>query len=1245
MSIIESIKQNILTLEQGAFQNMCNAFLSKEGYGVIMSLGSQAGTQKTAPGTPDTYFVTKDGRYVFVEYTTQQPGIARKIKDDLNKCFDVAKTKVPLDKIAEIVYCHTSSNLKPGDDLALRNQCADNGIELTLYGIDELAKRLYLLHRDIAQEYLGISMGTGQIKGIQQFIKDYDKNTLAAPLNTQFLYREKEIEQLERAFEATNVVILSGRAGVGKSRLALHFSEVHAKENQETLYCIRSNAQPLYEDLIQHLKMPGNYFLFVDDANELSSGLQHILEYATGKDSQYNVRVLITVRDYAADAVYRIAKPLVQYKAMDIPVFSDEQIKTLIQKTYDITNPDYLDRIVRIAEGNARIAMLAGSTAKRENSLESINDLTALFECYYGSALTEKKLNSDRQLMITAGIVALLSPFDCRKIDPIIPLLHKCSLSQNSFIEKLYELHEKEIVEIHYNQIVRFDEQCLGNYILKHVFVDKKYLSLSEMIRCCFEPYHEKTIRAINTICGVFPTSTVFNYVEQQIASLWNDLEEENYPHFHEFVKAFHCANPIAALLYIQNYIETCEESKELPSYEEIQKGKNHQNVSDDFINMLGSFADTPYLNDALDLFFKYYSKCCGKFMQFYHAVQTYYNITPKSYRNNYYTQNLFVKKLKDFSNNWKDTSFRQFLIELAPKLLMFEHTATEGSRGKHFTLYRMEITAHDNALEYRSELWEALKHIALTGDFSCIEKTLEEYGNGYSNNSKEVIIAEAFTLHSLVNTVLEPDNLQHCLIVEHLARIWSDCGCMPTDDLQSFLASPVMQYYRVLKGPGYKTPYEQREDIQKKTVAQYITEHGLTGIKKLIDTCCQYAKTRRNTWDIANGLRFAFNSIACSDIIVPAIEYYIYCDTPLCLQPLPFIEQLFSKCDILKVHQIVFDSNYEQKNLWEFSYFVAYPTEKIGQETIEELYSFMYATDDANITTSPCRDILLFRKYEAVDPDVLINIGEIVLKKFEYSPFMASMYCNLLFNEHFYAPEVVIQAFAGHFNLLEKLYVLTVSRKTHLGDYRGVFARTFMRSHPSFVNTYAKYIAELTMQHQIDHAREQLIAIFEEEDAFYILDCIVDTVISQCEHAYFTLPNLFKELLLPEQGRKGVKQKQSDWIRHLITHYADDALRMQSLFETIAKFSEDRKIEYIMFYLEHNPSYEAFKKLPLMPRLLSWSNSAVPMYSQYKAFMVALSNQMSGVRYLKHRQHVLNKITDLQTTIEREQMRDILEN
>ena len=85
MANIESIKQKILQLDAGSFQNLCDSYLYKTGYPSIVSLGGEAGTRKTTLGTPDTYFIASNGKYVFVEYTTQRTNLFAKISDDLEK--------------------------------------------------------------------------------------------------------------------------------------------------------------------------------------------------------------------------------------------------------------------------------------------------------------------------------------------------------------------------------------------------------------------------------------------------------------------------------------------------------------------------------------------------------------------------------------------------------------------------------------------------------------------------------------------------------------------------------------------------------------------------------------------------------------------------------------------------------------------------------------------------------------------------------------------------------------------------------------------------------------------------------------------------------------------------------------------------------------------------------------------------------------------------------------------------------
>ncbi|MDO5717029.1 MAG: PhoH family protein, partial [Tissierellia bacterium] len=236
---IAIVEQNILQLEAGTFQRLCDTYLIQKGYTNICSLGGKAGTNKTTLGTPDTYFFL-NGKYIFVEYTTQMSGLFEKIKGDIKKCLDVSKTGVPLDEISEIIYFHTSSKITPREDRMLKKICKKDGITLTLIGINQLASEICNSYPILAREFLGMDIDTNQIMEINDFIKDYNSNSLAAPLDSDCLFREEEIKEIDKAFDENDIVVLSGSAGSGKTRLALYYASNYQKETASKLYCIRN---------------------------------------------------------------------------------------------------------------------------------------------------------------------------------------------------------------------------------------------------------------------------------------------------------------------------------------------------------------------------------------------------------------------------------------------------------------------------------------------------------------------------------------------------------------------------------------------------------------------------------------------------------------------------------------------------------------------------------------------------------------------------------------------------------------------------------------------------------------------------------------------------------------------------------------------------------------------------------------------------------------------------------------------
>ena len=58
-----------MRLEGGAFQNLFDAYLYKKyGFKNIQTLGVQTGTNKPTKGTPDSYVLNDDGKYILINY-------------------------------------------------------------------------------------------------------------------------------------------------------------------------------------------------------------------------------------------------------------------------------------------------------------------------------------------------------------------------------------------------------------------------------------------------------------------------------------------------------------------------------------------------------------------------------------------------------------------------------------------------------------------------------------------------------------------------------------------------------------------------------------------------------------------------------------------------------------------------------------------------------------------------------------------------------------------------------------------------------------------------------------------------------------------------------------------------------------------------------------------------------------------------------------------------------------------------
>lgn len=172
MATLNQIKSKLLELEGGVFQRLCDDWLHRKGYENINPIGMMQTTDRVVKGTPDTLLIQKGGKYVFSEYTVQQDRLFDKILDDIDKCLDEGKMGIKIDQISEIIICYLGK-LTTSEINKLSQKCIKLNIVPTLCGLDSIAFGIKNCYPILSEEYLGLSLDTGQILSTDDFVARY----------------------------------------------------------------------------------------------------------------------------------------------------------------------------------------------------------------------------------------------------------------------------------------------------------------------------------------------------------------------------------------------------------------------------------------------------------------------------------------------------------------------------------------------------------------------------------------------------------------------------------------------------------------------------------------------------------------------------------------------------------------------------------------------------------------------------------------------------------------------------------------------------------------------------------------------------------------------------------------------------------------------------------------------------------------------------------------------------------------
>ena len=1241
MPNITDIKRRILELAPAPFQEFCDTLIFKQGYGVVHGFGMKSGTGNTTTGNPDTYFRKENGKYVFVAYTIQQTNIFSKLKEDIEKCLDFSKTGLKIEDIEEIICCHTSSNLSAGDDKALHDLCEVQGITLTIWGIDELANQVYNNYHSLAKDYLGLSIDTNQILSVNDFVAQYNANGMAAPIDTVFQYRKNEKREILNALDNEAVVIVTGKAGVGKTRLVLETIQEVALTKNYKLLCVKNNNLGLYDDLVSATEHPDKYLFFIDDANEFAD-LSQIFAYTTKGHLGYEVKIILTVRDYAKSKVISAVKEYTFPKIIEIYPFTDDEIKGFLNSNFEIYNEDYLKQIIQIAEGNPRIAYMAGKLAVEKQNLAAIKDVSQLYDAYY-----EKYVNSifgsDDNLCFTAGVLSVINAVVLNNMSVLQELLDDYGITFEDFKKKILHLFKLEVVEIQLHQVATLSDQCLANYMLYYVFFRKKLIPFSSILEIGYKYFRNGVMRSINTILNLFESDETRAYCEQEIIKVWDKLKTSKEKCYNDFVKDFHVFRPEDAFLLAKQEIESINSEK--IDVNNVDFSKNVFCHEESVLVYLEGYAYSEYIGYVMEMLLEYCSKTPKTLVSGYRWLENYYGVDISACEYEYYNQ----KKISEYIYKaiLEENDIAMALgFHWAEYSLGFSFHSGEMGRKNKFVFYNMKVQQSIGIIEYRSICWEILIVLASNPDWNdVILLFLDSYAQHlYAKPDYDIVYSEVKYVENLLE-ILKCDRISYLRTVKKILFNSEKMNVKYNEKLAELLTGNEWNLYQLLEDDFASSDLKYKEFEKKRNalIAEYGKKILVSDILILVQTMNNIMSDiliKRNPYSINQGFELIvqqFDEIYMKEFMCVFIQY----GGNISIRPLIVLESLNKSMNSIQLLSIIKQADFPQKNEWLFSFFDTLPNEKVVLEILQEFITFLSSDSDKTINSSSYRNLRVLDKFLRIEPNIYPVACAIIFKKCYYSPFIVGIYFDLLFQDQIYKPKELLSLFKSNIDLLQEIYFYML-KKGEIDDLKGTFLIEFLSLGEDWIKKYSEIFWENAVKHrELNHYRNS--ALWKSENYKTYFDYIFYHFPKE-EICNWEIKHAFKDVLTHVEKDIVIKKHQQEWLnRIIIDNISSDKIII--IFDFICELDEELRRNAIKIFLDNNQDFETFRKISLLPNHWICSGSFVPVYQKQIDFLESLYPLVTGVKFLKHKRRIKSKVEMFHKMIKREELEEICRN
>lgn len=941
---LQEVENAIRVMNQAAFQELGDLFMISKNrdYCAFVWTGSQYGKQKTTKGTPDTFILTHDGKYNMVEYSTNETKKEKKIIDDFEKC--LTEKGIDKSKLNSIIL-FANYKLSKEETIAIHKYAEETHTLCQIYDGPHLARELYVHHKDLVFRCLGIHVDTGQIVSVDSFIQEYDNaaGAIAAPLSNAFLYREQEVKGIKMGLEEKDFILLHGAPGVGKTKLAIHAISEYCKDYPEFhVYCISYKGGELLTDLTCNIDLKNDNIIFVDDINRISSFNSIVGLYSSIRKGK--LKIVMTVRDYALEQARKMCYPHECFE-LQVNSMSSEQVSEIVRLGFHIENKMYLDKISTISKGNPRIAMMAGKLAIEKQDLQSLNDVSALFDAYYGNIIDNIQYDNKKTLKKCAGIVAFFSPLKFEENDEFEMILDSFGISQPEFTECIDVLNRHEIVDMPQDTYAKISEQNLCMYLFYLAFIKEKVTPLGILFKNFYTTYYQRFRDCIIPVNNTYGPDTIEKAVFPDLFSYYNSVQDPKtkflllsdfWPYLMDETLAY-----ISDTVYSMPLCLTSEFSFEKDeSHFVLHTNADVLDLSSKLFIFVGK-----EMRSAIELSFEYVRRKPSSAPNLVSHINEQFMYRHYDTESSHYRQSELLNYV--IEQNEKGDELCQQAMWYVAKLLFAFHTNYSGPAVERnaYSLYQYSVPALKSILKIRKRIWATIDGNYSSDRFSWLLKNYMSSSWGRDNKLPKHDLP--FILE-IIKKHLNPKSFEDCLCVQEYIR-WAKRNGMSKKDYDFYYLKyrcKEYKFYVLLTWDrlrdkdqcDYKDidAYHKYKQLELKKNFVYRTKQSYDSFLAKYASLANN-KSVENIHSIKNSLNYIVNlafesnyNLGCY-FLKKIIQYNFQDFLPIAL----FANQLNSAIKAKRILAAILSADFDIKSEWIIKYFEFIPVTFLTKEDL----------------------------------------------------------------------------------------------------------------------------------------------------------------------------------------------------------------------------------------------------------------------------------------------------------------------